>query len=314
MNVSAHLRGIVIAGGLAALALALAFITLVMNQSASHAATHTILPLKDRHHGTSSRAEKAAPAKPVDPNLQAALKGGLPRSVAKGLAASPVVVVELTSSSDPVASLALGEAKAGAALGGASFVSVSVDRNGGDIQTLTRLLGAVPPAPAALVYERPASLYVTLPGFNDRTTVQQAVANALPTATSASAAPASAVGGWAAQASVLCTQTGTQIAALGGIGSPAKLAGQRARFETVASGFLTQLKALQAPAGKVASVRQLNALLVKNFAAAGAEVAAASRNDAAALSAAKARAAKLRPGLEKLERQLGAKGCGALTA
>ena len=46
---TAHLRGIVIAGALAALALALGFVTLAMNQTTSKAATHTIVPLKDRH-------------------------------------------------------------------------------------------------------------------------------------------------------------------------------------------------------------------------------------------------------------------------
>jgi len=43
---------------------------------------------------------------------------------------------------------------------------------------LTRLLGKLPIAPATLIYIRPATLYVTLPGFNDRTIIQQAAANA----------------------------------------------------------------------------------------------------------------------------------------
>jgi hypothetical protein len=179
---SAHLRGIVIAGALAALALALGFVTLAMNQTASHASAAPVLSLKARHAAAAAAGKKAPAAKPkpkrVDPNLKAALEAGLPRSVAVALAASPVAVVELTSKQDPVAQLAFGEAQAGAKLGGASFVSVDVDHDGGAVAVLTRLIGSLPVAPAALVYARPGSLVLTLPGFNDRTTVQQAAANA----------------------------------------------------------------------------------------------------------------------------------------
>jgi hypothetical protein len=114
----------------------------------------------------------------VNPNFTAALKAGLPRSVAHALAAHPVAVVQLTSQGDQIAKLALGEARVGAALAGAALVSVDVDGNGGDVEVLTRLLGELPIAPATLVYLRPATLYVTLPGFNDRTIIQQAAANA----------------------------------------------------------------------------------------------------------------------------------------
>jgi hypothetical protein len=197
---SAHLRGIVIAGVLAAVALALGFVTLGMNQSASHAAAPAITPLSLRHHvvaRTVAAATKTTPhvakKKPhvvrVDPNLTAALKAGLPRSVARALAAHKVAVVQLTSKGDQVAALALGEARVGASLGGASFVTISVDGDGGDVEVLTRLLGQLPIAPATLIYQRPATLYVTLQGFNDRTIVQQAAANALSPATDTSIAP-----------------------------------------------------------------------------------------------------------------------------
>jgi len=189
---SAHLRGIVIAGVLAAVALALGFVTLAMNQTASKAATtHTIIPLHLRHHvagaQTTSSATKTTPTaakkkpKPVarvNPNFTAALKAGLPRSVARALAAHPVAVVQLTSQGDQIAQLALGEARAGSALAGAALVPVYVDGNGGDVEVLTRLLGKLPIAPATLIYIRPATLYVTLPGFNDRTIIQQAAENA----------------------------------------------------------------------------------------------------------------------------------------
>ena len=192
MTGSAHLRGIVIAGVLAAVALALGFVTLAMNQTASKAATtHTIIPLHLRHHvagaQTTSSATKTTPTaakkkpKPVarvNPNFTAALKAGLPRSVARALAAHPVAVVQLTSQGDQIAELALGEARAGSTLAGATLVPIDVDGNGGDVEVLTRLLGKLPIAPATLIYIRPATLYVTLPGFNDRTIIQQAAENA----------------------------------------------------------------------------------------------------------------------------------------
>src|SRR5690349_6622057 len=99
MAASQHLRGIVIAGALAVLALALGFVTLGMNQTASKASVHTVLPLKLRHKATTPKSTKPAePAKPamkVNANLKAALAAGLPASVARALAKKPVVVVEL---------------------------------------------------------------------------------------------------------------------------------------------------------------------------------------------------------------------------
>jgi hypothetical protein len=193
---SVHLRGIVIAGTLAAVALALGFVTLAMNQSASQAAPRTILPLKARHHATTVRNTTGAAAKPKahkakpkpkpkpDANFVAALQAGLPRSVARALAKRPVVVVQLTSKSDPVAQLAAGEAKAGADEAKAAYVVVNVDSNGGDVEVLTRTLGQLPTTPAALIYTRPAKLVTTLPNFNDRTVIKQAVVSAKAAGTS----------------------------------------------------------------------------------------------------------------------------------
>jgi hypothetical protein len=209
---SAHLRGIVIAGVLAAVALALGFVTLAMNQTASHAAPPKIIPLHLRHHAVARTTAGAKTAKVVkkkthvvriDPNFTAALKAGLPRSVARALAAHPVAVVQLTSRTDDLAKLAFGEAKVGATLAGAGFVPVDVDGNGGDVEVLTRLLGKLPVAPATLVYIRPATLYITLPGFNDRTVVQQAAANA--TAPSTTATPGTAAAATPAPATTTTT-------------------------------------------------------------------------------------------------------------
>jgi hypothetical protein len=198
----------VIAGVLAAVALGLGFMTLAMNQTASHAAApKTIVPLHLRHHAVSRTtasattptvAKKKTHVVRIDPNLTAALKAGLPRSVARALAAHPVAVIQLTSQGDDVAKLALGEARAGATLAGVGFVTVAVDGNGGDVEMLTRLLGKLPVSPATLVYVRPATLYLTLQGFNDRTVVQQAAADATApsmTATSVTTTTPVAAGG-----------------------------------------------------------------------------------------------------------------------
>lgn len=257
---SVHLRGIVIAGVLAAVALGLGFVTLAMNQTASQAAPKTILPLRARHHATAVRktadaaakGAKAKAAKPKvkakpDPNFVAALQGGLPRSVARGLAARPVVVVQLTSKTDPVAQLATGEAKAGADDANASFVAVNVDSDGGDVEVLTRTLGQLPTVPAALIYTRPAKLVTTLPNFNDRTVIEQAAV---------SATPESSLTGnntWAAQANAICTKGTAEQDALG----KTDYAGQAA----VSRKMITQLAALKAPAGERTALRSANVLL-----------------------------------------------------
>jgi glucose/arabinose dehydrogenase len=173
MTVTPQLRAIVLVGALAILALLLGFETLNMNR-ASSATPKTIPPVTARDR---AEAPKQKPKTTVDPHVAAALRAGLPRSVARALGADRVVVVELYSSADEVDGLARAEAESGAALAGAGFVAVDVHRDG-DSAKLTSLLGALPPSPAALVYRRPATLFVTLPGFTDRTMVQQAATNA----------------------------------------------------------------------------------------------------------------------------------------
>jgi hypothetical protein len=202
VTVTPQLKAILIAGGLAALALVLGFFTLSMNQSSSNATPPRILPLKERTHAgaskTASKPAVKAKAKPrvkpkpnPNPIVVAAVDAGLPKSVALQLGTKRAVVVALFSSSDEVDGLARAEAASGAALAGAGFVAVDVDADK-DSATLTRTLGSLPPAPATLVYVRPATVYITLPGFNDRTTIQQAAANALAAPAGSTSAPAPA--------------------------------------------------------------------------------------------------------------------------
>lgn len=297
MGASAHLRGIVIAGGLAALALALGFVTLLMNQTASQAGAHTVLPLKARHHTTTSKGTATVHVvKRVDPNLVAALEAGLPRAVAKALAAKPVVVVELTSQQDSVAKLALGEAKAGASDGGAAFVSVNVDTDGGNVQVLTRLLGTLPMTPAALIYTRPATLYLTLTGFNDRVTVQQAAENAAPIKVVAAS-------NWSSSADALCAQLTAEVHA-----TPETNA-NIPRMWAYQLSFLKKLKALKPPAGQAALVRQFYAQAVLNAAAVKALLVATAAGNKHGIATATTAGNKSSAKADVLAQKLGAPSC-----
>ena len=183
---SPHLRGILIAGALAAVALALAFVTFAMNGSPAHAGSNVVLSrqiLADRHAAAAKKPATApkAKAKPAaKPNVHytAAIAAGLPPVIAHALGTSKVAIVQLTSSSDSISQLAAEESKAGAKSGGAAYVTISVDKDSDAMQTLTRTLGSLPSAPETLVYARPGTLFVTLTGYNDQTTVLQAATNA----------------------------------------------------------------------------------------------------------------------------------------
>jgi hypothetical protein len=214
VTVTPQLKAIVIAGGLAALALVLGFLTLSMNQSSSNAAPAKILPLKERKATATSRpTPRVKPHAKPKPNrwVVAARNAKLPESVALRLGAHRVVVVMLFSSSDEVDGLARAEAAAGAALAGAGFVALDVDADK-DSATLTRTLETLPPTPAALVYTRPATVYVTLPGFNDRTTIQQAAANALAAPAGSTTTPAPAPAAPAPVPTAPATTTAAPIA------------------------------------------------------------------------------------------------------
>ena len=164
---SPHLRGIVIAGALAVVALALGFVTLAMNRSSSSA-----LPYRPLAEGAAPRRLQAGEARSQEgqargsePASRCRAQSGPAALDPRGLAAHRVTVVALTSSQDSVAALATRETQAGARLGGASFVRVTVDRDGGDASALTAVLGKLPTAPATLVYVRPGTVYLADAGL-----------------------------------------------------------------------------------------------------------------------------------------------------
>jgi hypothetical protein len=317
VTVTPQLKAILIAGGLAALALALGFFTLSMNQPSSDAATPMpIAPLHVKRTTATAATPATAKAKPKpkvkpkpkpNPNVTAALAKGLPKSVAAQLGTHPVVVVELYSPQDGVDGLARGESQAGAAAAGAGFVAVNVDVDG-DSSTLTKALGQLPPAPAALVYARPGDLFLTLPGFNDRTTVEQAAANANPTPTTTAVAATD----WASQASALCKATMAKADALGGLEPNATLLQAKPKFDAIMSDFRTKVKALQPLTGTEADVAQVNALLAQNVQLIDQMLTELGQKDLAALGQTAPKQAATSTKLNGLWRKLGATGCTEL--
>jgi hypothetical protein len=173
----------------ALLALVGGYLVLGGSADSSSAAVKTIKPL----HPVTKQATKPATApkkvaaavnaKPKRKPM-AAVIDGMPAALALALRSHRVVVVSLYTPGASVDAMATEEAKRGAALAGAGFVSFNV-ADDKVMSPLSSVLTAAPtPAdrvldgPAVLVFERPSSLFVRLNGFADRDTVAQAAENA----------------------------------------------------------------------------------------------------------------------------------------
>jgi hypothetical protein len=127
-----------------------------------------------------AQAPKAhAPAKPAPKKVVPKIPPtGFPLAVDRALARHNVVVVSLVVPGSHVDELAAGEAKAGAKLGGAGYLSLNV-LNEGVAHAVLAKLGAVK-EPSLLVLKRSGEVVLALEGFVDRETVAQAAANAAP--------------------------------------------------------------------------------------------------------------------------------------
>jgi hypothetical protein len=138
---------------------------------------HAVAPKK---HAAAPAKPKAAPA--VHKAAQkpsatiAALAAGLPGPVAAALGQHDVVVVSLFNPYSKVDAIAFAEARAGAQLAGAGFVSLNV-LSQAQVEKLTEQLGLLPD-PGVLFYVRPATLGAKISGFADKETVAQAAQNA----------------------------------------------------------------------------------------------------------------------------------------
>ena len=171
----------------ALLALAGGYLLLGGGGDTSTAAVKTIKPLHPvkKHVVAAKKVAAAVKAKPKPKRKAApAVIDGMPASLALALHTHRVVVVSLYTPGASVDAMATEEAKHGAALAGAGFVSFNV-ADDKVVAPLSSLLTAAPtPAdrvldgPSVLVFERPSSLFVRFNGFADRDTVAQAAANA----------------------------------------------------------------------------------------------------------------------------------------
>ena len=177
----------------ALLALAGGYLLLGGSTGSSTAAVKTIQPLHPvKKHVAAAKKQPAPAAKKVVAAVKAkpkrkrapAVIDGMPGTLALALRSHRVVVVSLYTPGASVDAMATEEARHGAALAGAGFVSFNV-ADDKVVAPLSSLLTAAPtPAdrvldgPAVLVFERPSSLFVRFNGFADRDTVAQAAANA----------------------------------------------------------------------------------------------------------------------------------------
>lgn len=126
---------------------------------------------------TKTHAKKVA-AKPVARgNL---VYADLPAPLQWQLAQHKVVVVSFYNPNADVDSISVAEAHAGALDGSAGFLLVNVlDNKIAGILTALLPGGGLLPEPGVLVYRAPGDIMVRLDGFVDRTSVAQAVTNAL---------------------------------------------------------------------------------------------------------------------------------------
>jgi hypothetical protein len=191
VSLSPRVRILAAASVLAGLALAAGFMLLGRAQGSSGAAVKTIKPLHPAKKHAAAPAKKVAAKITVKhaPKVKPARKlstviDGMPAALARALRAHDVVVVSLFTTGASVDTMATDEARHGAALGGAGFVSFDVANEKVVAPLAALLTGAPTPAdrvlngPAVLVFQRPNSLFVRFNGFADRDTVAQAAANA----------------------------------------------------------------------------------------------------------------------------------------
>ena len=130
-------------------------------------------PVKPAKAAAKPSARPPAAAPPKNPPLE---PSGLPVAVDVALRSHEVVVVSLYVPNARVDELAMDEARAGAALGGAGFVALNVlDEK--TAKPLLEKLGTLED-PSLLVVKRSGDVALRLSGFVDRDTVAQAAATA----------------------------------------------------------------------------------------------------------------------------------------
>ncbi len=188
VNVSPQMRIVALAGLLAVLGLMVVVFTLSRHSAAKSSEPTPGLvphqPVRPQVHVKPAPAPVKPAERPtvprhrVNPVVTAALAAGWPKVVAKPLADSKVVLVELYSSEAPLDVAALAEVRGGARQAGVPVVALDVSRKAdSSTRTILKKLGTLN-SPTALFVQRPGTLFVRLEGFQDQSSVAQAAANA----------------------------------------------------------------------------------------------------------------------------------------
>jgi hypothetical protein len=180
-----RIRIIAAAAFVGLLALGAGIFVLGRGQASSNVPVKTIKPLHPVNHQVRAAVKPAPKAKSAAAaKRKTSVIDGMPADLALALARYDVVVVSLHAPRSNVDELATEEARRGAALAGAGFVSLSAG-NEKVVAPLTSLLSGAQAAadrvldtPAVMVFERPRNVFVRFNGFTDRDTVAQAATNA----------------------------------------------------------------------------------------------------------------------------------------
>jgi hypothetical protein len=175
MNTTLSTRQIQLFGLLAVIIVAIGGYVVMTHKSSTSTTTPAVTtpatstPAQTTATPGTSHAHTATPPAKLDTH-------GLPVPVARALQKHAVVVVSVTDPRGAGDQVDRAEAQAGAAAGGAGYVSIDVFHQKPGTAIL-RKLGVVD-TPAVLVVKRPGTINSEFKGFVDRAVVSQAVADA----------------------------------------------------------------------------------------------------------------------------------------
>ena len=157
----------------------------VVHKTPAHAKTTAHVTAKKHAAVTAKHASKAKHVAHAKPKPKPVTRGNLvyedlPAPLQWQLALHKVVVVSLYNPNADVDAISVAEAHAGALDAAAGFLLVNVlDNKVAGILTALLPGGGLLPDPGVLVYRAPGDIMIRLDGFADRTSVAQAVTNAL---------------------------------------------------------------------------------------------------------------------------------------
>jgi hypothetical protein len=263
--VSQRTRILAAAALVAFLALGGGLLLLTRGQDSGNAAVPVIKPLhpvKKKHATSLAKTHLKKERKAKKARRTPAVIDGMPGSLAVALRGNPVVVVALYAPNSSVDSVAREEARQGAGLAGAGFVALDVSNNKVAAPLTALLTGAATAAdrvlddPAVLIFQAPKTLFVRFNGYTDRDTIAQAAVNA----GAVKLTVVDSTVAWAGQANAICNKLKADLLRL-----PLPTSGGSALdwvdgVNGVLDNTVKSLRALTAPKGHEAQVRQMVSL------------------------------------------------------